>query len=109
VNINQKDFDPAQHREYGDTVEVKSVEVVTEVVEPAVEPIENPVLALINSAQHAYELEPIPTVGKAAAKVILDNRPAGGYDSLDDLDYLELPSRTSLDEIKSWGVTDGAN
>jgi len=60
------------------------------------------ILSLINQAQKIYELEPIPTVGKAAAAAILENRPEGGYKSLNDLAPI-LPARSSLDAIKSWG------
>jgi hypothetical protein len=63
------------------------------------------ILALINQAEHIYELEPIPTVGKAAAAAILQNRPDGGYTSLDDLAPI-LPRQSKLDEIKSWGGVD---
>lgn len=59
------------------------------------------ILAFINSAQHLYELEPIPTVGKAAAKAILENRPEGGYTSLDELAPI-LPRQSSLDAIRTW-------
>jgi hypothetical protein len=62
---------------------------------------ESAILAFINAAQHLYELEPIPTVGKAAAKAILDNRPEGGYTSLDELAPI-LPRQSSLEAIRSW-------
>jgi len=59
------------------------------------------ILALINHAQHTYELEPIPTVGKAAAKAILDHRPEGGYLSLEDVGLI-LPARSCLEAIRQW-------
>lgn len=62
---------------------------------------ETALLALINSAEKSYELVPIPTVGHAAARAIIANRPEGGYESLDDLAPI-LPHKTSLEAIKGW-------
>jgi hypothetical protein len=66
------------------------------------------VLALINSAEYAYELKPIPTVGEAAAGLIIAQRPEGGYTSLEDLpgEIFKRPYRTNLDSIKGWGGVD---
>lgn len=79
------------------------------VVEPLQLPLPNPVtitpeaavLAFINAAEKTYQLTPIPSVGHAAAKAILEARPEGGYQSLDDLGPI-LPLRSSLESIKKW-------
>jgi len=69
--------------------------------DPRLIPPSAAILALVNSAEKTYELTPIPTVGHAAAKAIIENRPVGGYASLDDLAEI-IPQRTSLEAIKGW-------
>jgi DNA uptake protein ComE-like DNA-binding protein len=73
------------------------------VVEPDdAEPL--PALTLINEATDADAITPIPTVGPGAAKVIFDNRPSGGYPSLDALPkaIFAQPYRCDLTQITSW-------
>jgi hypothetical protein len=67
---------------------------------------ESAVLAFINAAEKTYQLTAIPTVGHAAARSIIENRPEGGYESLDDLEGI-LPQRSSLSAIKAWMPTNG--
>jgi DNA uptake protein ComE-like DNA-binding protein len=42
-------------------------------------------MAAINQATDPKDLEPLPTIGKGAAKQILANRPEAGYSNLDQV------------------------
>ena len=71
-SINIPDIDaPAWIRLHGMTTEPPS--------SPVAMP---PALALINAAAAADEISVLPTIGKGAAKLILEARPEGGYLSL---------------------------
>jgi hypothetical protein len=104
--IHPVDFGPYFHD--GWALSPPTIEAETNAVQETQETtqgqvtIHGAILALINQASKIYELEPIPTVGKAAAAAIIKNRPEGGYESLDDLAVI-LPYRTDLAAIKSWG------
>jgi hypothetical protein len=41
-------------------------------------------LALVNGSDVARDVAIIPTIGQGAAKVLIENRPEGGYASLED-------------------------
>lgn len=49
-----------------------------------------PALALLNSATKASELEELPTIGKALARVVFERRPVGGYTSLEHAEEINL-------------------
>jgi DNA uptake protein ComE-like DNA-binding protein len=104
--INAADFNPDADKLWGQKTTPKGepdgVQKEEEASQGQVITAHDAILALINQATKVYELEPIPTVGKAAAAAILENRPEGGYQSLDDLAPI-LPPRTSLEAIKGWG------
>lgn len=64
-------------------------------------------LAALNQAQSAKDLEPLPTIGAGAAKRILSNRPTSGYHSLEQVIELnsELsrqPYRVDWDQVRGW-------
>jgi hypothetical protein len=65
-------------------------------------------LRLINGVDVVREIQVIPTIGAGAAKRLLENRPPGGYQSLDDCwtlnpELLSPPYRTDPDAIAVWG------
>lgn len=47
-------------------------------------PRENQLLETLNNAEEPDDLTVLPTVGQATAKIIFENRPENGYDSVDD-------------------------
>ena len=63
-----------------------------------------PALTLINSATTVEQLTVLPTVGRGAAKVILDERVEPGYVSLAALPaaIFAKPYRCDLEQIKAW-------
>lgn len=63
-----------------------------------------PALKLINSATTVEQLTVLPTVGRGAAKVILDERVEPGYVSLAALPaaIFAKPYRCDLEQIKAW-------
>jgi len=68
----------------------------------------SPALALINGSDVVRDISIIPTVGQAAVKVILENRPEGGYTSLDQVWELcpeILAGRIKVDPkaVAAWG------
>lgn len=63
-------------------------------------------LAFINSADKAYKLLPLPTIGPAAARVIVEKRPEGGWKRLEDLAPI-LPAKASIEALKAWNPSDG--
>ena len=64
----------------------------------------NVALTLINTATSPDDLTPIPTIGKGAAKVILQHRPNEGYESLELLPeaIFEQPYRCSVEAIAEY-------
>lgn len=79
-SINIPDIDaPAWIRLHGMTTEPPSNTTPAPAPSPAAMP---PALALINAATAADEISVLPTIGKGAAKLILEARPEGGYPSL---------------------------
>ncbi|MBD1918862.1 MULTISPECIES: hypothetical protein [Cyanophyceae] len=65
-------------------------------------------LVVFNSLGTVREVEIVPTIGKGAAKAILENRPDGGYESLQqvwDLNpkILKPPYTTDPAAIAAWG------
>ena len=63
-----------------------------------------PALTLINSATTVEQLAVLPTVGRRAAKVILDERVEPGYVSLAALPaaIFAKPYRCDLEQLKAW-------
>lgn len=61
-------------------------------------------LLLCNSADSPNDLRPIPTVGSGAGKVILRDRPDGGYSDLADLPeaIFAPPYNCDADQIAAW-------
>jgi hypothetical protein len=79
-SINIPDIDaPAWIRLHGMTTEPPSSPAPLPEPSPVAMP---PALALINAAATADEISVLPTIGKGAAKLILEARPEGGYPSL---------------------------
>ena len=79
-SINIPDIDaPAWIRLHGMTTEPPSSPAPVPAPSPVAMP---PALALINAATAADEISVLPTIGKGAAKLILEARPEGGYLSL---------------------------
>jgi hypothetical protein len=82
------------------------------IIEPIVElvalPTGSKALELINGVSLASELELLPSIGRKAAQVILDNRPESGYLSLDQVwelcpRLLKAPYQADPIEIERWG------
>ena len=65
---------------------------------------QSPALALCNNAEAPSDLRPIPTIGTGAGKVILRDRPEGGYGDLSELPAFIFapPYNCDLDEIAAW-------
>lgn len=73
-------------------------------VEP---PITVPALVLINFVQSAVDMAILPTVGRGAAKRILERRPEGGYTSLEQVEQLnpevtKQPYRVDWSQVQAW-------
>ena len=67
-----------------------------------------PALALINGTDVARDVAIIPTVGQGAAKVLIENRPDGGYASLEDAwganpSLLEGRFKVDPQAVAEWG------
>jgi hypothetical protein len=67
-----------------------------------------PALALINGSDVARDVAIIPTIGQGAAKVLIENRPDGGYASLDEaweLNPVLFEGRFKIDTeaVALWG------
>lgn len=65
-------------------------------------------LRLINGTDLASELEILPTIGRGAASVILENRPEGGYASMEQVwqmnqKILKYPYKTDIAAVEAWG------
>jgi hypothetical protein len=65
-------------------------------------------LALINGSDVARDVAIIPTIGQGAAKVLIENRPEGGYASLDEaweLNAVLFDGRYKVDRdvVAQWG------
>lgn len=65
-------------------------------------------LALINSSDVARDVAIIPTIGQGAAKVLIENRPDGGYASLEqawELNPALFEGRYKVDAeaVAQWG------
>ena len=65
-------------------------------------------LALINGSNVARDIAIIPTVGQAAARVLIESRPEGGYPSLEDAweanpGLLEGRFKVDPDAVAQWG------
>jgi hypothetical protein len=75
-----------------------------EPAKPKPEPVLQPALTLINSADRPRSLTPIPTVGPKAGAIILEHRPDGGYPSLSDLpsEIFEPPFNCDLAQMYAW-------
>jgi hypothetical protein len=66
-------------------------------------------LALINGTDVARDMAIIPTVGQAAARIIIERRPEGGYESLADVwercpELLIGRFKVDPDAVESWGA-----
>lgn len=66
-------------------------------------------LKLINGVDVVRELQVIPTIGAGAAKVILQNRPGGGYSSLAQVwelcpKIMASPYTTDPEQVAAWGA-----
>jgi hypothetical protein len=66
-----------------------------------------PALVLINAAAAADEISVLPTIGKGAAKLILEARPEGGYPSLSAIweqcpRVLARPYSTDPAVVEAW-------
>jgi hypothetical protein len=99
--INQADFNPDSDTLWDDTPPKPKTTPPTSDGIPAA-------LALINGSDVVRDISIIPTVGQAAVKVILENRPEGGYTSLDQVWELcpeILGGRIKVDPeaVAAWG------
>jgi hypothetical protein len=80
-------------------------------VEPTEAPkpvLESPALALINGSNVIRDIAIIPTLGQAAAKLILLRRPEGGYESLAQVwelcpEVLTGRMMTNPSTVENWG------
>ena len=87
--INQSDFDPSVDTLWSEPHAKEQTERIQRQIE-AETPEETkvaiaqtpPALALINGKDVARDVAIIPTLGQAAAGIILERRPDGGYESL---------------------------
>ena len=87
--INRSDFDPSVDTLWSEPHAKEQTERIQRQIE-AETPEETkvaiaqtpPALALINGKDVARDVAIIPTLGQAAAGIILDARPDGGYESL---------------------------
>ena len=65
-------------------------------------------LALINGSNVARDVAIIPTIGQGAAKVLIENRPEGGYASLEEA-WERNPTlfdgryKVDTDTVAQWG------
>ena len=113
--INQSDFDTSVDTLWSEPHAQKQTERVQRQVE-AETPEETkvaiaqipPALALINGKDVARDVAIIPTLGQAAAGIILERRPDGGYESLAQIWELcpeVLGGRMKVDPkvVKEWG------
>lgn len=69
----------------------------------------SPALALINGVDVVRELQVIPTIGAGAARLILSNRPEGGYESLEQVwalcpKIMAPPYTTDSEQVAAWGI-----
>ena len=67
-----------------------------------------PALVLINGSDVARDVAIIPTIGQGAAKVLIENRPDGGYASLEqvwELNPVLFEGRFKVDPeaVAQWG------
>lgn len=67
-----------------------------------------PSLALINGSNVARDVAIIPTIGQGAAKALIENRPDGGYASLEQAweinpGLLEGRFKVDPDTVAGWG------
>jgi hypothetical protein len=85
-------------------VPAESIAELTPVELPERKPPDSPALALINSATLPSELRILPSIGDAAAKIILEDRPEKGYEALQDLSQRIFEGRfkTNLEAIQGW-------
>ena len=98
--INAEDFDPSTHQRWEDAPAPAAVASVPDGVYPA--------LALINGSDVARDVAIIPTIGQGAAKVLIENRPEGGYASLEqawELNPVLFEGRYKIDTdaVAQWG------
>jgi hypothetical protein len=101
--INQADFNPDVDIPWDDTqskAKPKTTPPTSDGIPAA--------LALINGSDVVRDISIIPTVGQAAVKVILENRPEGGYTSLGQVWELcpeILGGRIKVDPeaVAAWG------
>ena len=113
--INQSDFDPSVDTLWSKPHAKEQTERVRRQIE-AETPEETkvaiaqtpPALALINSDKPVRDITIINTLGKAAAEIILERRPNGGYESLDQVWELcpeVLGGRMKVDPVvvAGWG------
>ena len=90
---------------WADTPEAPSIPVPSPPVIPKGIPA---ALALINGSDVARDVAIIPTVGQAAARVLIESRPEGGYPSLDaaweaNPGLLEGRFKVDPDAVAQWG------
>ena len=113
--INQSDFDPSVDTLWSETHAKEQTERVQRQIE-AEAPEETkvaiaqtpPALTLINSDKPVRDITIINTLGKAAAEIILERRPEGGYESLAQIWELcpeVLGGRMRVDPkvVEEWG------
>ena len=116
--INQSDFDPSvdtlwsepHAKEQTERIQrqVKAEQRQVKAETPEETKVTPPALALINGKDVARDVAIIPTLGQAAAGIILERRPDGGYESLDqvwDMCPDVLGGRMKVDPVvvAGWG------
>ena len=109
--INQSDFDPSVDTLWSEPHAKEQTERVQRQIEaetPEETKVTPPALALINGKDVARDVAIIPTLGQAAAGIILERRPGGGYESLGqvwDLCPEVLGGRMRVDPkvVEKWG------
>ena len=103
--INQSDFNPETDTPWDDAPKPKTKPPAPTILAANGTP---PALALINGKDVVRDVAIIPTMGQAAATRILENRPEGGYTSLDHVwemnpEVLGGRFKVDTDAVASWG------
>jgi DNA uptake protein ComE-like DNA-binding protein len=97
------------HPNLGHLVACGAIDVDSAIAGTTATPSTEPdALRLINSVALASELEILPTIGRGAATIILENRPAGGYVDLEHVwvvnpRILKKPYTTDVSLVAQWG------
>jgi hypothetical protein len=102
--INQSDYNPETDALWSDSPTPKAKPPAPPILADGIPPA----LALINGKDVVRDVAIIPTLGQAAATRILENRPDGGYLSLDHVwemnpEVLGGRFKVDTDVVAAWG------